>query len=148
VAYFIRRVNAELDRSLKGVDDRVMQMLVEHPWPGNVAELATVIKRACILARADIVTPDDLGSSLRDTSLPGRQEMETALRVAVRGALHQRLIGGEPGKDSPFHEIVGVVEEALVREALRVTNNNQVKAAELLGLNRATLRKKMTEPSA
>jgi DNA-binding NtrC family response regulator len=148
VAYFIRRVNAELDRSLKGVDDRVMQMLVEHPWPGNVAELATVIKRACILARADIVTPDDLGSSLRDTSLPGRQEMETALRVAVRGALHQRLIGGEPGKDSPFHEIVGVVEETLVREALRVTNNNQVKAAELLGLNRATLRKKMTEPSA
>ena len=43
---------------------------------------------------------------------------------------------------SAFHDIVGLVETALVREALTITNGNQVKASELLGLNRATLRKK------
>ena len=44
---------------------------------------------------------------------------------------------------SAFHEIVGGVEEILVREALRMTSGNQVKAAALLNLNRTTLRKKI-----
>ena len=48
---------------------------------------------------------------------------------------------------SVFHEIVDAVESTLVREALTITNGNQVKAAELLGVNRATLRKKMPEGS-
>ena len=44
--------------------------------------------------------------------------------------------------ESVFHHIVDAVETALVKEALVITNGNQVKASELLGLNRATLRKK------
>ena len=45
--------------------------------------------------------------------------------------------------ESPFHDVVEIVEEILVSEALTFTSGNQVKATELLGLNRATLRKKM-----
>ena len=44
---------------------------------------------------------------------------------------------------SAFHDIIDLVETTLVQEALTITNNNQVKAAELLGVNRATLRKKI-----
>jgi two-component system nitrogen regulation response regulator GlnG len=43
---------------------------------------------------------------------------------------------------SAFHDIIELVETTLVKEALTITKGNQVKAAELLGVNRATLRKK------
>ena len=55
----------------------------------------------------------------------------------------QRIIRGDSGASSAFHDIVETVETTLVREALAITNGNQVKAADILGVNRATLRKKM-----
>jgi DNA-binding protein Fis len=65
------------------------------------------------------------------------------LENAVRGALQDRLVQGSDRDGSPFHDIVDAVESTLVREALFITNGNQVKAADILGVNRATLRKKM-----
>ena len=59
----------------------------------------------------------------------------------MRAALQERLVDA-PKDTSVFHHIVDAVETALVKEALAITNGNQVKASELLGLNRATLRKK------
>jgi DNA-binding NtrC family response regulator len=145
VAHLIQRFNVELSRSIKGVDGRVAQLLHEHGWPGNVRELESVIKRACILARGDVITGDDLGESLAKGLFPAPHESNIGLRAAVTAALHERLTGRIEVQGSPFHDIVDLVEETLVREALTLTNGNQVKAAETLGVNRATLRKKRPE---
>jgi two-component system nitrogen regulation response regulator GlnG len=143
VQHFIDRANADLNRQLKGVDERVTRMLMDHSWPGNVAELEVVLKRACILARGDVLTPDDVRDALDDPTVPGRQEAENALRVAVRAALHQRLVEGDLGPGaSPYYDVVSIVEETLAKEALGATGGNQVRAAEILGVNRTTLRKK------
>lgn len=142
--HFIRRANDELGKGITGADPEAMRLLADHTWPGNVAELEVAIKRACILARGLVLTADDFRTGLEDPTLPGRQEAETALEGAVRAALRQRLASGDRGPDvSLFHDIVGIAEEALVREALAMTGGNQLRAAELLGVNRATLRKKM-----
>ena len=144
VEFFVERCSAELGKSVRGVDERVMRRFFEHPWPRNVAELRNVIERGCVLARGEVITLADLGDSLRDTALPSRSEAEASLREAVRRALHQRL--GDPSRAtsaSPFHDLVGQAEAALIEEALRLTSGNQVKAASLLDLNRATLRKKI-----
>jgi DNA-binding NtrC family response regulator len=143
VGHLISRFNAELNRSIRGVDARVTQMLNEHAWPGNVRQLQSVIKRACVLARRDVITPDELGDSLSALTLAPRPEADPGLRAAVTKALHDRLLTQSSIASSAFHEIVDLVEETLVREALTVTNGNQVKASEMLGVNRATLRKKM-----
>jgi two-component system, NtrC family, response regulator AtoC len=143
VRAFIDRFNFELSRTIKGVDDEVMARLQDHSWPGNVGELESVIKRACIITRADVITRQDIGESLSDHRIPGRQDAESALCRAARIALQERLV--ETTRDRPssaFHEIVELVESTLVKEALVITNGNQVKASELLGVNRATLRKK------
>ena len=143
VRHFIRRFDEELDRRINGVDDQVLRRLHEHPWPGNVGELESVIKRACIVTRSDVITLDDIGENLSDSRFPGRQELESALSRAVRVALQERIVESRTGaSSSAFHDIVSLVETTLVREALTITNGNQVKAAELLGVNRATLRKK------
>jgi DNA-binding NtrC family response regulator len=143
VRHFIQRFNDELSRTITGVDDAVMKRLSEHGWPGNAAELERVLKRACIVARGEVITVADLGDSLSGGRLLGRQGAESALARAARTALHERLVEKTPAGDSSvYHEIVGVVEASLVDEALTITNGNQVKASELLGVNRATLRKK------
>lgn len=142
VQHFIHRFNQELDRAIRGVDERVARMLLEHPWTGNVGELERVIKRACIVARSDVIGVDDLGESLADGRFPARADGDSSLDRAVRTALHDRLV--QPGANlSAYHDILDVVERAVVEEALTITNGNQVKAAEILGVNRATLRKKM-----
>jgi DNA-binding NtrC family response regulator len=143
VRYFIDRFNDELNRSIKRVDEQVLQRFHEHAWPGNVGELESVIKRACIVTRGDVITMPDVGNSLSANRVPGRQDAESALCRAARVALQERVVdtSADP-QSSAFHEIVSLVEATLVKEALTITNGNQVKASELLGVNRATLRKK------
>jgi len=143
VRHFVQRFNQALDRRITGVDEQVMKRLQDHQWPGNVAELESVLKRAFIVTRSDVITVDDIGERLSDSRFPGRLELESALTRAVRVALQERIAEQEAGAaSSAFHDIIGLVETAMVREALTITNGNQVKASELLGVNRATLRKK------
>ena len=142
VQHFIHRFDHELDRSIRGVDDRVARMLQDHAWSGNVGELERVIKRACIVARSEVIGADDIGESLAESRFPAKSDADSALGRAVRTALHDRLVQVGAGA-SVYHDIVDLVEGRLVSEALTITNGNQVKAAEILGVNRATLRKKI-----
>jgi DNA-binding NtrC family response regulator len=142
VRHFIQRFNYTLNRNIKAVDDTVGRALQTHAWPGNVGELERVIKRACIVANGDVITADDLGDSLSRDRIHIAHEAESSLSRATRAALHERLVESSAGA-SVFHSIVDLVETTLVNEALAITNGNQVKAADILGVNRATLRKKI-----
>lgn len=143
-SHFIRRYNAELRKNIKGVEDRVTKLFLKHDWPGNVGALENVLQRAAVHARSDVITVADVGDSLKDAAYPRLEEARTALQSAAQKTLGERLKSVSTGTTgSPFHSVVGDVEKALIQEALALTSGNQVKAAELLGLNRTTLRKKM-----
>ena len=145
VRYFILRFNDELSRTIRGADAQVLHRLQEHRWPGNVGELERVVKRACIIAQGDVITIDEIAGSLTESRFD-RQEIESALTHAARTALRERLVERSALRSStPFHDIIDFVESTLVKEALTITKGNQLKAAEILGVNRATLRKKMPE---
>ena len=144
VRSFIQRFNEELARSFSGVADEVARDLQGRLWPGNVGELERVVKRACIVARSDVITVDEIVERFGDPSFD-RSTIEESLLHAVRTALQERLVDAAADSGaSPFHDVVDLVERELVKEALAVTKGNQVKAAEILGVNRATLRKKMS----
>jgi len=146
VRHFIQRFNVEFDRAIARADDKVLAVLHEYSWPGNVGELETVVKRGCILARSDVITVDDVGSRLGERRAISRQDAESSLIAAARTALQERLVNApENASASAYHDIIDVVESTLVGEALKITNGNQVKAAAVLGVNRATLRKKISE---
>src|SRR6185503_10173877 len=122
VRHFIQRFNDELSRAFTGVDEATMRRLSEYGWPGNAAELESVLKRACIVARGDVITLNDLGDSLSGGRVLGRQAAESALERAARTALHERLVEqSADGASSLYHDIVSVVETALVDEALTIT---------------------------
>ena len=143
VAHFIRRSNGELGKSLRGVDDRVMERLMVYSWPGNVGELESVIRRAAVLARGDVITLAELGEQLGESSFAQQEVAEVALELAVRRCLRHSLSKHKDEGSTHFHDIVRQVETILVNEALSQASGNQVHAATLLGLNRTTLRKKM-----
>ncbi|HEX6162323.1 MAG TPA: sigma-54 dependent transcriptional regulator [Vicinamibacterales bacterium] len=140
IRHFIRTINAKLNRNIRGVDDAAARKLQEHAWPGNISELERVLTRAAILAGGDTITANDI-AFLTDSVFHAGTEGSSSLERSVRAALQERLVDA-PKDASVFHHIVDAVETALVKEALAITNGNQVKASELLGLNRATLRKK------
>jgi len=145
VRYFIQRFNVELNRAISGADDDTVAQLQAYGWPGNVGELARSVKRACIVARTNVISADDLGGSVSGGAFGRDEDVESGLFRAVRAALQERLVNApDPAADSPFHHIVDLVETTLVKEALTITNGNQVKASDILGVNRATLRKKMS----
>ena len=141
IRHFIHAINVKLNRSLRGVDDQALAVLQAHPWPGNVRELERVLTRAAILVGGDVITANDLAFLTESVFLAGTDGL-TSLERSVRAALHERLVDSPSGIASVYHDVVDAVEAALVKEALIITNGNQVKASELLGLNRATLRKK------
>jgi two-component system nitrogen regulation response regulator GlnG len=145
VRHFVQQFNAYLNRTIVSVDDQVSRLLQDYAWPGNIAELELVLKRACIVARSDVITTDEIGGSLTDSRFPAREDVESTLVRAVRTALQERLVESSGAAEtSAFHDIVDLVETALVKEGLAITAGNQLKAAAILGVNRATLRKKMS----
>jgi DNA-binding NtrC family response regulator len=145
VRHFLQRLSEELGRMIKGVDDQVLARFQEHGWPGNVLELEMALRRSAIVMSGDVITAADIADSLSDERFPGRQEVESVLSRSVRTALQERLVETAGKKrGSAYHDIVALVEATLVKEGLAITDGNQVKAADLLGVNRATLRKKAT----
>ena len=109
VRHFIQRLNDELSRTIRGLDDQVLRRLQEHPWPGNVGELERVVKRACIVARGDVITSDEIADTLTDSRFD-REDVESALSQSTRTALHERIVDRSPQRSStPFHDIIELV---------------------------------------
>lgn len=142
VNFLLRRLTRELGRPVQGIDAIVAKQFHEHPWPGNIAELSNVLRRAGILSSTGVITADDLGDSLTVRRNSVRRGGDSGLARAAREALRERLAAPSSPDASAYHDVVSTVEEALVQEALDITDGNQVKAADLLGVNRTTLRKK------
>jgi two-component system nitrogen regulation response regulator GlnG len=108
-------------------------LLVSHPWPGNVRELQNVIQRALLkLAGARVAAKD----------LAGLLPAAVAQERGVNGLVESVLDAAAP-EGGRYHAALAAVEAPLIAAALARTNGNQLRAAELLGMNRNTLRERM-----
>lgn len=133
-----------------GVDNlkfgsRAIGKLQSYSWPGNVAELRDVVRRLCLRTRRGQVDLGDVESVLPPVQerVPVEQlSFEEMVRAKI-SALLQRM-EGYPMEDL-YDEVISRVERPLIALVLERTGYNQVKAAEMLGLNRNTLRKKIVE---
>jgi DNA-binding NtrC family response regulator len=133
VAYFL-----DLARGA-GITPETMEMLRNHGWPGNVRELRNAIERGVVLARGGPIRPEHLPEGI----LSPRPVGETDVEAQIRGLVDKLAAQGPPGE--LFRSVEARWEKALIRRALEMNGGNQVKTAELLGINRMTLRKKMEQ---
>ena len=120
--HFAARASERHARPVKGFDEDALAALKSFPWPGNVRELANVVERIVILKREGVITVDDL-PQLMTMPRPG-EDLD-------------RITLPEEGLD--INAAMQRVETRLTLDALRRSNGNKAKAAELLGLKRTTL---------
>jgi len=114
-----------------------MELLKNHSWPGNVRELRNAIERGAVLARGSAIRPEHLPEAVVSPRPFGETDGEATMRDLV-----ERLVAEGPRGDI-FRHVEAHWEKALLRRVLEMTGGNQLKAAELLGINRMTLRKKL-----
>ena len=144
--YFLDRTCSELSIPLKQITKEAMELLCRHNWPGNVRELENTIKRAVILCNDPVLTAADFDSlqpTIGDTAITTQ---DSSLEAIVDVKLRSCFIGIERLEKGNIHAMVlEQVERPLIRFILEKTRWNQVKAADILGINRNTLRKKIQE---
>ncbi|MGD9848618.1 MAG: helix-turn-helix domain-containing protein, partial [Desulfuromonas sp.] len=117
-----------------------LQGLQNFTWPGNVRELENTVQRACLLSQNQVLQLSDF-PVLRDQSDPVEDDgLETLIANKLRSALLQKEI--EEINDL-YTMVLEQMERPLLRIVLEKTRGNQLRAAEVLGINRNTLRKKI-----
>ncbi|MBU2136521.1 MAG: sigma 54-interacting transcriptional regulator, partial [Alphaproteobacteria bacterium] len=144
---FLLRANREGLPS-KTIDQAALERLKLHAWPGNVRELENLIRRVCALYAEELITARIVEKELADQQ-PSQPGQEGPLTLAQ---LVERHLGGyfaeQPDGVPPvglYDRVLEEVERPLIQLTLAATRGNQVRAAEILGLNRNTLRKKIQD---
>ncbi len=121
-----------------------LDRLVGYAWPGNVRELENVIQRAMVMASSGVILPEHL--PIGPVSAAAAVGTDASLEEIIEKKMHECVRGLRGHASANLHGLmVGLVEKPLLRAVMRETKGNQVRAAQLLGINRNTLRKKLKE---
>ena len=112
-------------------------------WRGNVRELRNVVYRLALMAREDRIDAVSLGDIIGEEVLPGRVGLDE--QGGFGAALATWLSAEDPPPGALYHRALAAFEKPLIEHALGRTGGNQLKAAQLLGINRNTLRKRIGE---
>ena len=144
-AFLLRATREGL--SAKTIDQAALDRLKRHEWPGNVRELENLIRRICALYAEDTINARIIERELSAYAAPRVEEGPMTLSALVERHLTS-LFAGE-GDDLPppglYDRVLADVERPLIQVTLAATRGNQVRAAEVLGLNRNTLRKRIID---
>ncbi len=134
----------------KSLTPAAMRKLQAYDWPGNVRELENMVRRLAALYSQDVIDAGEIEAELRHGSLrtaPDGGDRPDSLGTAVERHLSMYFAAhqDELPTSGLYGRVLREIERPLLSLALDATHGNQIKAAQLLGLNRNTLRKKIRE---
>ncbi|NOX68277.1 MAG: sigma-54-dependent Fis family transcriptional regulator [Gammaproteobacteria bacterium] len=144
MGHFLHQANREIGKQIHGIEADVVSRLKTYSWPGNVRELEHCVKRAVLAARGTTITLHDLDLA---EERPAHSSVHAGLRQSLR--VQAREIVADPdrygGSGFVYQHLMDAAGLEIIHAALALTKGNQVAAAKLLGINRSTLRKKLSE---
>jgi len=141
VNYFIQRATEDLGVGTKGCSEEALRLLQTYPWPGNVRELENTIQRAALLSPDQLLTPADFPVLGEPHS---GDDQNHSLEALIRNKLQSSLSQMDVNELVNLYDMVlHQMERPLIEIVLEKTRGNQVRTAEILGINRNTLRKKI-----
>ncbi len=146
--YFVSKAAQEMGARANTLSHEARAKLESSQWPGNVRELENAVMRAALLAPGTTIRAEDI-----ELTRPGGVGAASSLHpdgTPLGDIISERIAGwfDSPGGEEPrdlYHRLVAEIERPLVELALKRAGGNQVRAARMLGLNRNTLRKKITD---
>src|SRR5215469_8370832 len=147
VRHFLRKAEGE-GLPAKRIEPEALDLLRRNRWPGNVRELENVIRRLAVLNPDEAITEGAVAAELAGWEPKlAADEDESSLSAAVERHLSTHFAEYGDGLPPPglYDRILRDVERPLIAISLAACRGNQIRAAQLLGLNRNTLRKKIRE---
>ncbi|MGC1303412.1 MAG: sigma 54-interacting transcriptional regulator [Caulobacteraceae bacterium] len=131
----------------KNIAVSAVERLQKHEWPGNVRELENLMRRVAALYPETTVSARSIHQELSGPTAPPRIEPNRSFESLIEQRLSEEFIGGPDNMPLPglYDRIIDDVGRPLLRATLTATRGNQVRAAEILGLNRNTLKKKLRQ---
>ena len=118
ITSFLKEFSEENNKKIVGINEKVRSCLYSYDWPGNVRELRNCLESAVVMSRGNLITDEDLPPTLRKCSDDGW------IRIPLGTSMEE-------------------AERIIIRETVSAQKGNQSKAAEILGIGRKTLHRKM-----
>lgn len=149
IRHFLSKV-AEEGLPLKAMDSAAMERLKRHRWPGNVRELENLVRRLAALHAEEVIPIEAVEMELVNLEGPPTQQGDTS-NEGLAEAIERHLrtyFDAHPGSLPPsglYDRVLRELERPLITLTLEATRGNQIRAAQVLGLNRNTLRKKIKD---
>jgi len=143
IDHFIKRFRQEFGRPVSTIPEETRAALHKYPWPGNVRELQSVLKQAILKLHGSVLLVEDLFLEKPKTEALGRiDESKVGQRLAAdwEDFIAERL---QSGTRDLYAECLATMEKQLFTKVLQMTQGNQLKASEILGITRGTLRIKL-----
>lgn len=152
VGHFVAK-NLNEGLEMKRILPEALTVMSSYGWPGNVRELENLVRRLAALYPQDEITAEIIRAELSgssETSTPGldsvaSQPMTVSQAVEHNMSKYFASFGDDLPPPGLYHRILSELEHPLILATLTATRGNQIRAAEVLGLNRNTLRKKIKE---
>ena len=145
ITHFLQLVQDELGKKIRGISEEGMRLLQNYTWPGNVRELENCIRSAAALSRSDVILPDDLPSEIHSgphAVATDEERLKTLLKSVLQDITKAAIA---EGSKQIYDDVLELMDQTLIELALNECSHNQSKTAELLGISRTTLIKKMKQ---
>lgn len=167
IDFMLQRLVKKGKSKVQRISSDVKNLLVAYPWPGNVRELENVIVRASVIAQGDTILLKDLPSEIHEWAASNYTDVKTTSDTESTQATnalsteptpterlgnddlstlessYDALYSGLRNEDK--EGILSLIEKEMIQRALAETKGNQVKTAAILGITRATLRKRIEQ---
>ncbi len=122
IQHFITKFNKNLKKNISGISEQALKLLLNYAWPGNVRELENIIERAITLTQGEVISLEDLPTPMTH----GEDKDSTGKALREKYTVDQ-------------------LEKEYIKKVLIEAGGNKSKAAQILGLNRKTLYRKLQE---
>ena len=147
VDYFLQKFAQKNKQAIKALTAEALRALEAYEWPGNVRELENVVHRALVVSKNEAILTGDLPPEIsKQSKMENRETITAAPALAPSqtddiGMIAQTLF--HLARRDPKLKVIPFLEREMVIHALKETKGNQVQAAKILGITRATLRKRI-----
>lgn len=140
--YFLAQYTRQMKKNVEGISPEAVNILMRYRWPGNVRELQAVVRQALLNSTGPVIVPAALPEKIlsEQESRRNGQESDQLPPSDLRKLIDERL---SAQTTDLYSEALAMMEQYTVTRVLRMTDGNQSRAAQILGITRGSLRNKI-----